>query len=207
MDEGLSLRKNDVRAMKTLLSSSKFSGRAAYGRYNSTYIRYCSFIASTNDSEILADDTGNRRYFVIPIIKADHNHTVNMYQLWAQALKMFNNGEQYWLTDEEVRMVNDINKEFEIENSVEYYISTYVEKAEDLIHDVHSSTEIRDHIIAETNRNLISEITIYRIGRTMKALGYKKTVVRQKDGLKKGFRCKLIPKSILVKEDKLFNLN
>lgn len=170
LDEGVSLRKNDIRALKTLLSSTKFTGRPAYGRYNRDFIRYCSFIASTNDDKILADDTGSRRFWVIPIIKMDHDHEIDMYQVWAQAYKLFKDGEQYWLTDTEYKEISSANASFEIENPDEYYVRKHVKPGNNYF----CATEIRDHILAHEPKHVANEINVYNIGRALSKLKYKR---------------------------------
>lgn len=188
MDEGLSLRKNDVRALKTLLSSDKFSGRAAYGRNNNTYVRYSSFIASTNDEQILSDDTGNRRYWVIPTTKANFNHKIDMYQLWSQCLELYKAGEQYWLTEEEMIKVKDVNANFETEDAAEDYVKDYIRVG----NKYYSATDIRDYIISCIGKQYMNEVNLYRVGRALKKLGYKKIKKRYGNNTKYVYACEYV---------------
>lgn len=195
-DEGLSLRKNDIRALKTLLSSDKYTGRQAYGRHNRDYIRFCSFIGSTNDEQILSDDTGNRRYWVIPITKINADHNIDMCQVWSQALHLYRNNEQYWLTENEFNEIKEVNKSFETEDIIEDLLIKYLEPG----NNSYTTTDILEHIIANEGRSITSELSVYRIGRILKKLGYKRVVKRSGNNLKHVYLLNFVSTGIQAKE-------
>lgn len=179
MDEGVSLTKNDVKAMKAASSMDKFNARKPYGRHNEDYVRYTSFIAATNDDQILSDDTGNRRYWVIKTDSIIFDHNIDMKQVWAQALHLYRNGFQYWITQEEYNLINQHNKAFEIENPVEIYIERFYQKSES---QKTTATEIYEYIADQFqhNKHALPQIfNPYIIGRTLKKLGYKKKNFRE----------------------------
>jgi predicted P-loop ATPase len=181
MDEGISLKKSDARALKSLMSTSKYSGRAAYGRYNKDYIRYASFIASTNDINILSDDTGSRRYWIVNTSSINHNHNIDMLQTWAQALYLYKNNEQYWLTDQEVKEVNEKNKVFEVEDDIESYLNKWIRYGDDF----HTATEIRDYVLDNEKNAKNSYFTPTWTGRKLNKMG----IPRVKRGNKIGYMC------------------
>jgi len=116
LDEGISINSKNVKEIKALTSTSSFFERAAYGTFAGRYTRTASFIASTNDEKILSDLTGNRRYWCIKTDKIVHNHDIDMFQVWAQALTLFKEGYQYWLTDAEFKDVSINNENFEVDD-------------------------------------------------------------------------------------------
>ena len=63
--ELVAFRKTGHDAMKGFLASRKDSFRPPYGREYEDFLRRCVFVGSTNDSDYLTDETGNRRYLCV----------------------------------------------------------------------------------------------------------------------------------------------
>lgn len=98
--------------LKYLLSSSDVKFRPPYGKTIKQYRRYTSFIGTTNQMQPLVDPTGSRRFVCvgIPVGKTiDYTDNLNHQQLFAQALYLFNNGERYWLNDDEIATLIEEN--------------------------------------------------------------------------------------------------
>lgn len=80
--------------------------RAPYERREEEHPRHCVFFGTTNDREFLRDSTGNRRYW--PIECGVNKPKKNVFreldsekeQIWAEAVKLFENGEKLYLDDE-----------------------------------------------------------------------------------------------------------
>ena len=106
MAELSGLRKAEVETIKHFISKQEDTYRRAYGEVIETFPRQCIFIGTTNNVGFLRDPTGNRRFLPIDV-KPDQvrlsvfkleDDTVN--QLWAEAVQLFNNGQQLYLTGE-----------------------------------------------------------------------------------------------------------
>ena len=98
--------------LKYLLSSSDVKFRPPYGKTIKQYRRYTSFIGTTNQQQPLVDPTGSRRFVCVGIPYGQHidyTDNLNHRQLYAQALHLFNNGERYWLNDEEIDVLIEEN--------------------------------------------------------------------------------------------------
>jgi putative DNA primase/helicase len=67
------------------------------------------FRASVNDPNFLVDTTGNTRFWVIAIDKADFNHGLDMQQLFAQLALDYQAGKQWWLMQEEEQYLEEYN--------------------------------------------------------------------------------------------------
>lgn len=89
-------RKN-YSAFKQMLDENTSTMVLPYGRAATTMTRRTVFVGSTNKSNFLVDQTGNRRFTIIPIESLDYNHSVDLKQLWAQAVSWYNAGENWWL--------------------------------------------------------------------------------------------------------------
>ena len=89
--------------LKYLLSSSDVKFRPPYGKTIKQYRRYTSFIGTTNQLKPLVDPTGSRRFVCVGVNgNIDFEDNLEHHQLFAQALHLFNNGERFWLNNEEI---------------------------------------------------------------------------------------------------------
>lgn len=113
-------RKSDIAALKAFLTKDRDVLRRAYARRESEFARRTVFFASVNPKEFLHDPTGNRRYWTIECESLDHDHGIDMQQCWAQVYEqLFVPGESWFLTGEEMGLLNDHNKGFEVVDPIE----------------------------------------------------------------------------------------
>lgn len=66
LDEMDSVRKSSVGAFKSFISSPYDHYRKPYATDATTHLRQCVFAGTTNESSFLRDDTGERRYWILP---------------------------------------------------------------------------------------------------------------------------------------------
>jgi len=97
-----SVSKTEVEHVKAFITRTEEKFRPAYGRNEIAYQRRCVFIGTTNRTDYLRDETGNRRFWPIKL------ETVNLDaiekdrdRIWAAAKALYDAGEQWWLTDAE----------------------------------------------------------------------------------------------------------
>lgn len=108
-------RRRDVSQVKAFMSSAVDILRPPFGRSIQTLKRASVIVGTTNQTQFLADTTGNRRFWVVPInapldlvqLRADRD------RIWAAAVAMYKNGEQWWLTLEENEAVDDNRSQYE----------------------------------------------------------------------------------------------
>lgn len=108
MAEMNATKKADVEATKHFLSKTEDIYRVAYGRRTTRFPRQCIFFGTSNDNELLRDKTGNRRFWPVDVYinKPSKNvfDDLNEYevnQIWAEALKLYKNGEPLYLDEKE----------------------------------------------------------------------------------------------------------
>jgi putative DNA primase/helicase len=106
-------KKSDIAQLKAFLTADRDVMRLPYARKKSTFPRRTVFFASVNKREFLHDETGNRRFWVIPCEEINYAHGLDMQQVWAQFLTMWRQGEPYTMTIDEIVAVNDENESFE----------------------------------------------------------------------------------------------
>ncbi len=95
------MRRSDAEAVKAFLSRTEERYRPAYGKFEVVEPRRCVFAGTTNRSDYLADDTGGRRFWPVPVGKVDIaglNRDRN--QIWAEAVAAYQAGEAWWLDAE-----------------------------------------------------------------------------------------------------------
>lgn len=118
-------RKADIARLKSFVTQAVDKLRRPYDRIESEYQRRTVFFASVNEGRYLVDDTGNRRWWTVPVIAIDYRHGIDMQQVWAELLADFERGEQHWLTDDEQKALNALNSEHEAVDPVEEMISAH----------------------------------------------------------------------------------
>jgi len=96
------MNKADVEHLKALLTRTHDVVRLPYARAAQSLPRQCVMIGTTNASEFLRDSTGERRYWPVSVGQIDVPWFVrNRDQLWAQAKKLLELGEPWWVPKEE----------------------------------------------------------------------------------------------------------
>lgn len=105
--------------LKSFITEPYDRYREPYARKEVQRIRKTSFCGTVNPSTYLTDETGNRRYWTVPVknmdIESVFAHTPEWYtQLWRQVLCEYDrNPKGYLLTKEEQEAVNRSNENFE----------------------------------------------------------------------------------------------
>ena len=95
------MRKRDVEEIKSFLTAREDKFRAPYEAEPSTHVRRCVFILTTNDSEVLRDPTGNRRFAVVNVGWGDGQFLYEKireeyHQIMAEARVMYDKNGVMW---------------------------------------------------------------------------------------------------------------
>jgi len=93
--------RKDVARLKGLLTADADKLRPPYARTEVEYDRRTVFAATVNDEAFLVDQTGNSRFWTIAVERIDHDHGIDTQQVFAQLKVLFDDGEQWWLTQDE----------------------------------------------------------------------------------------------------------
>ena len=115
--------KKDLDMLKSYVTNTCDVLRRPYARGTSHFPRRTIFCGSVNGSEFLKDDTGNRRFWTISVSKIHLNLDINYGKLWAEVFSMKQNGENWYLLQNEIQILQVSNKVFEAKN----YIDTLIE--------------------------------------------------------------------------------
>jgi putative DNA primase/helicase len=117
-------RKSDVSSLKGFLTQSIDYYRVPFGKLIRPIPRRTAFFGSVNPQNFLADETGNRRYWVIKAKEINYDHKMDMQQVWAEIKHYYDKGENFRLTKEEMSLINKSNESFELIEPLEEKIKT-----------------------------------------------------------------------------------
>ena len=106
-------RKADIAKLKAFISQDVDQLRRPYDRLESAYQRRTVFFASVNPERFLADETGNVRWWTVPIVNLNYEHGIDVQQLWAEVATLYRAGERWWLDREEEADLEGVNKDHE----------------------------------------------------------------------------------------------
>lgn len=165
----------ELNQYKALITRATMNIRLPYDRIMQVRKRMASFIATTNNHDILTDRTGNRRYLCFEALSFDNDSAVDYEQLYAHVMhKLMLEEFRYWFTREESVKVNKHNQSFMQQTIAEEFIATNIRKP--LTGDKTSyitASQIAELIKTRTGLILSNQEKV-NIGRLMKSLGYER---------------------------------
>ncbi|WOD37386.1 VapE domain-containing protein [Nodosilinea sp. E11] len=96
-------KRKDISAVKAFITTQTDQVRPPYGRTVQEFKRPSIIVGSTNETEFLADATGNRRYWVIPVeipMVPFQQLSVERDRIWGAVVHAFRSGERWELPHE-----------------------------------------------------------------------------------------------------------
>lgn len=186
--------KRDVNKIKAFITLTWDEYRTPYARKSCKYQRGTSFCATTNDEQFLVDETGNRRWGVVPLkddLKIDYVTQIkpfNALQFWSQINKIVHDEmKKYNKSYAEVFRLDENEKNLLNARNLEH---TKLLKGEQEVADIlamelepESGCTIHERYITVTdfikdNDAVLRKYTAEQVGRALTKLGY--PVIRKK---------------------------
>ncbi len=138
--------KKDVARLKGFITANKDKIRVPYARSDSEFSRRTVFCATVNKDDFLVDDTGNTRWWTIPVKNIDYEHGIDMQQVFAQVNAKFQEGEaQWWLTKDEEALLESFNEDHQSTTAVREVLQSnidFVSSSQSGKEPIRSATEI-----------------------------------------------------------------
>jgi predicted P-loop ATPase len=189
LDELESSTRDEIGHLKSLMTIDQVTVRKPYGHHAETSKRRASFIGSVNKSLFLTDMTGTRRFLAVDVKSIDLNVKFDIDQLYAQALDMLNQGVQYWFSGDEIEMINNHNKKFQVNcpeedlllrqfkpyDCEEFTLDALKAQENNGLFKFMTSTEILNELQKNTNLRL----SHVKLGQFLKNLGFKQRWLKQ----------------------------
>lgn len=179
--EGETMSRSDAKHLKAVVSTSIDTYRASYGRITEDHPRRCVFTMTTNQVEVLKDETGARRYYPIRVEQQVNIQYIkdNRDQLFAEALyRVECLEEKYWEYPEESK---EIQNQFMVRSQFEDSISKWLENPIgtngykiDILIDGFTIFDIWNHCLYG-DKSRFSKRDEMAIGLALTGLGYKKS--------------------------------
>lgn len=154
--------KQDEKRFKELTSKSIFSLRAPYARYNEDFKRLAILCGTSNDPNIVNDPTGNTRVLPINVISIDHElyNSINKDELFMELVRMYNQGEEWKLTKEDLAELSELSSDFEVipfeREMITKFFKNQNERDGGEVVDWLTSSEIKDYIEAHSKQKFNS---------------------------------------------------
>ena len=168
--------KRDLSKLKAFITEQVDEFRRPYGLAPISYPRKTSFYATVNNEEFLKDETGNRRYWVIPVEKIDFDliEKIDIDNLWGEVMYIKEeNLETTYLNQEQIELLNDSNSDFKVMNQLDLAITR--EFNWDANKDTWTwkpSTEIANRLYLKSTKGL--RVTLESFGAEYKKMGDKR---------------------------------
>jgi predicted P-loop ATPase len=173
LDEIDAMGMKELNVLKSLITASDVSERAAYGYTKERRIRLASFCASGNKQEFLTDLTGNRRWlpFRVENIANPFYITLPYEQIYAQALYLIDNGFLYWFDLDDIDMLEAHNEDFRAQENEEQLLSVYFDVPAEGYGQFMTTAEISDILVSRGS--IKRPMPLNRLGMLLKQAGYK----------------------------------
>lgn len=184
-DEYSGKSKLDAKLIKRLLSAPSFDLREPYGKRNITLRRIATLAATSNETELLNDPTGNRRNIIFEVTdKFDYDlyNSIDKEQLFAQLTTMHKQGYTSQLTNAMIDLIeeNTGHKHAEVSVEAETIIMLFEPPENATKWDFMTATQIKNII----ESNTVQKLNTKKLGMELKRLGYER---HQKKGVGYGY--------------------
>ncbi|MCQ2243381.1 MAG: virulence-associated E family protein [Bacteroidaceae bacterium] len=175
IDDISSIPSSKIGKIKNLTSLNYIKERRPYAPNAERIPRTASFVATSNVANILNDLTGEERRWLVHEIKSMTSLLTsppNYQGLYSQTFALFKaDSSNYLFSPEEVKAVNEHNKNFRTVSSEEEQILTYFSMpSAGEIANVYTSSDIASYIAIHSKLNIPAN----RIGMAMNRLGFEK---------------------------------
>ncbi len=171
------VRRADVEHVKALISRQADEARLAYDRMKRRRPRQCVFIATTNETNYLLDETGNRRFLPVKTgsidlaaLRRDRD------QLWAEAAHFEAKGESLELPKDVIAALAEIQRDREVHDEWEEAITSWLDDNYPISSDLFRDNRVTIMQVATSalgfEKTRLDSVVQKRIAKTLKRAGW-----------------------------------
>ncbi len=173
LDEIDAMGAKELNVIKSVITASDISERAAYGYTKERRMRLASFCASGNKQEFLTDITGNRRWlpFLVESIVNPFFITLPYEQIYAQAKWLIDKGFQYWFDLDDIETLEQHNENFRAQENEEQLLAVYFDIPAEGKGQFMTTAEISDKLVIKGS--IKRPMPLNRLGMLLKKAGYR----------------------------------
>lgn len=156
--------------LKAWMTSTHDTFRIPYGKAVVSKPRAVVVCGTTNREQFLTDDTGSRRFWIVPVRQRIPTTLLEQMrdQLWAEAVAAAEAGEQWWLSDEMAAVVEQANVEHHEDDPWIGPVAQWI--ASPSVREVTTSELLTHALKLEVPRQ--DRAAQMRVGRVLKKLGW-----------------------------------
>lgn len=123
---GSTFRRSDIDQLKAFITQQNDVLRPAYARKADSYSRRTIFYGTVNDPTFL-NDYENRRFWALELRAVNARHGIDMQQLWAEIKTYFENGVGFYLTRDELKVLQEEQEQFKSGDPIEDTLERHIE--------------------------------------------------------------------------------
>ena len=155
--------------LKNIITLSSVKVKRPYGRHVEDFPRRASFIATTNQADVLSDPSGSRRFLGVELTgPIDVSTPPNHEQLYAQAMRALQQHEPYYFGPAETKQIMEWNQKFSVKSAAEQFFFDYFEPAADETEgEWMSPTAILAFLKKEVGVSLLKTTNVSAFGRKL----------------------------------------
>ena len=147
--------------------------RAAYAHYHEHRQHIASFCGTGNNVQFLSDPTGNRRWlpFEVERIDSPRDNPFNYEGIYSQAYALYQEGFQFWFSQEEIRALTSHNRQFETPRLEMELASLYFRQPTEVESGEFISVARAMQIVSA---NISQKLSSVHLGRALCDLGFRR---------------------------------
>jgi len=174
MDEIDRMSEQELNALKSLITASDITVRAAYAQNKERRLRVASYVASGNKERFLTDTTGNRRWlpFRVSSIESPFDHPLPYAGMYAQAWALVRQGFNYWFSLADIRAIADHVEEFTTESNEQQLLPVYFSPCKPGTKDAVLLTVAEISAKLTLYGNIRKPLDVRQLGALLKKMGY-----------------------------------
>ena len=172
LDEIDAMGPKELNVMKSVITATDVSERAAYSYTKERRMRLASFCASGNKQEFLTDLTGNRRWlpFQVQMIVNPFFITLPYEQIYAQARYIYEQGIPYWFDLDEIDTLEQHNETFRAQENEEQLLAVYFDVPTEGSGTFMTTAEISDKLVIKGS--IKRPMSLSKLGMVLQQQGF-----------------------------------
>ena len=167
------MRPAELNQLKAAVTMPSIDEREAYAHFHEHRQHIASFCGTGNNPQFLSDPTGNRRWlpFEIESIESPRDHPFNYEGIYAQAYALYQQGFQYWFSQQEIQQLSVHNRQFEAPKLEQELVHLYFRKPVGVEGGIFMSIGRAMQIVSA---NISQKLSPMHLGRAFSELGFKR---------------------------------
>lgn len=154
--------KGEQSKLKQFITATNDEYRSPYDRLPEKYPRLTSYIGTVNKKDFLKDETGSRRFWIIPVTKCDVDKldTIDMKRFWGAVYSLWKVGSvKEYLTVDEQAVLQKINSNYNYENDISIALDDKIDwQMPEEEWTPYKPTEIADYLYVRETKKLKIEL-------------------------------------------------